>query len=94
MKPFSAAVTIVVLALILQTAYIPQYCGKDSRAGAQAIVDVDPVLTHDYCYASQVRDRNAPVSQWIDTLNYDLVVLGDLLGNLFGLAGTAPQPHK
>jgi len=30
-----------------------------------------------------MRDRNAPLSQWIDTINYDLVLLGNFLGSLF-----------
>lgn len=81
-KPFSTLVTIIVLALILQTAYSPQYCAKIPQGGPQAR-DVDRGLTVDYCYASQMRDRNAPLSQWIDTINYDLVLLGNFLGSLF-----------
>lgn len=93
-KPFSTVITILVLALILQTAYIPEYCHSQSRGGTQSLVNIDQSLTRDYCFASQVRDHNAPVSQWIDTLNYDLVAVGDLLGGLFSQIGGAQQPHK
>lgn len=93
-KPLSAALTIVVLALIVQTAYIPTYCRNESHGVAQAVISIDRSLTREYCVASQVRDRNAPVSQWIDTLNYDLVALRDLLGGLFSQMGNNQQPHR
>jgi len=92
-RPFSAIITILVIALILQTAYGPQYCKGSSQEGLQGM-NVDRALTREYCAASQIRDRNAPVSQWIDTLNYDLVALGDLLGGLFSQIGAVQQPHK
>ena len=92
-RPFSAIITILVLALILQTAYGPQYCKESSQQGPQGI-NIDRELTREYCSASQIRDRNAPVSQWIDTLNYDLVAFGDLLGGLFSQIGAVQQPHK
>jgi hypothetical protein len=92
-RPFSAIITILVLALILQTAYGPQYCKEPSQKDLQGI-NVDRELTREYCSVSQIRDRNAPVSQWVDTLNYDLVALGDLLSGLFNQIGTTQQPHK
>lgn len=92
-RPFSAIIIVIVLALILQTAYGPQYCKESSQSGLQGM-NIDRELTREYCAASQIRDRNAPVSQWIDTLNYDLVALGDLLGGLFSQIGPAQQLHK
>lgn len=92
MKPLPTLLTVLVLALIAQTIYIPEYCRNQSRGTAQGIIPIDQSLTRDYCFASQVRDRNAPVSQWIDTLNYDLVVVGDLVGGLSNGIGGAPQP--
>ena len=92
-SPFSAIIIILVIALILQTAYSPQYCKESSQNGLQ-ILNVERELTREYCSASQIRDRNAPVSQWIDTLNYDLVALGDLLGGLFSQIGSVQPPHK
>lgn len=92
MKLLPALLTVLVLALIGQTIYIPEYCRNQSHGTGQGIIPTDQALTHDYCLASQVRDRNAPVSQWIDTLNYDLVVLGDLIGGLTNEIGGAPQP--
>jgi hypothetical protein len=91
-RPFSTIITILVIALILQTAYGPEYCKESPPSGLQGM-NIDRELTREYCSASQIRDRNAPVSQWIDTINYDLVALGGLLGGLFGQIATQ-QPHK
>jgi hypothetical protein len=93
-NPFRAIITIIVLAIVLQTAYGPQYCRSEPRAGTLALLNVDRSLTRDYCNVSQVRDRNAPLSQWIDALNYDLVALGNLLGFLFNQIRVSQQAYK
>jgi hypothetical protein len=59
---------------------------------------MDRALAHEYCDATKVRDRNAPLSQLIDTTNYDLVLLGDALGDIGGkisaLATSVPASTK
>ena len=78
----------------MQTAYVPHYCLSERRAGTRTILNVDLSLTQDYCRASQVRDRNAPLSQWIDTLNYDLVASSNLLAGLVKQSGIGHQSQK
>jgi hypothetical protein len=83
-KAFPTVTTIVVLLLIAQTAYTPTYCRHiPPRALAPS---ADTALTRDYCYAALFRDHNAPLSQWIDTINYDLVLVGNAVGNLISQA--------